>query len=120
MGFIMSVGFFLFAGVFWLLVTQIKSDSLPRNGDFGIRTKHTKSSDDAWEAAHKASLPLLVLTAWVALSLGLLTIVVSLISNMEWTLFVFVGVGYVVLISLTVFMTVRANEAARTSQNGAC
>jgi hypothetical protein len=94
MGFIVSIGFFLFAGVFWLLASQIKSGALPRNGDFGIRTRLTKSSDESWDAAHKAALPLLSLTAWVALSLGLLTIAISLILHDEWVLLVFVGVWH--------------------------
>jgi uncharacterized membrane protein len=115
MGFIVSIGFFLFAGVFWLLASQIKSGALPRNGDFGIRTRLTKSSDESWDAAHKAALPLLSLTAWVALSLGLLTIAISLILHDEWVLLVFVGVGYAILILLTVLMTIRANDAARSN-----
>ncbi|MEB2528367.1 hypothetical protein [Kocuria rosea] len=40
------------------VVRWAANDALGRNGSAGIRTRHTKASDEAWVAGHAAALPL--------------------------------------------------------------
>ena len=39
------------------VVRWAAEDALGRNGSAGIRTRHTKVSDEAWAAGHAAALP---------------------------------------------------------------
>ncbi|WP_435299098.1 SdpI family protein [Timonella sp. A28] len=96
---------------------HIKDESLQRNGDFGIRTKHTKQSDEAWVAGHKAALPLIFVTELFGIVIGLLTVLVGFLSSSEGVVLVCAGMGYVGLFSLLVVMTRRANHAAQGALN---
>lgn len=53
--------------------------SLPRNGAVGIRTKATKSSDAAWDAGHRAAVPMMRVTTWFGVLLTVVTIVAVII-----------------------------------------
>ena len=54
------VGVAVLSLVTGILVPQIYAGDLRRNHLFGMRTKATLSSDEAWEVGHRAALPYLV------------------------------------------------------------
>lgn len=47
--------------------------ALPRNGAIGIRTKATKSSDAAWDAGHRAAVPMMRWTTWFGVLMTMVT-----------------------------------------------
>jgi hypothetical protein len=57
------------------VVSWAADDALGRNGSAGIRTRHTKASDEAWAAGHDAALPV-VRKMWPIAAVGLPTAVV--------------------------------------------
>lgn len=62
------------AGVLWWVAERTADGSLGRNGYAGIRTKATRASDEAWLAAHQASLPWSRASAAAAALTGVLVI----------------------------------------------
>ena len=52
------------------VVRWAAEDALGRNGSAGIRTRHTKASDEAWAAGHAAALPV-VRQMWPVAAAGL-------------------------------------------------
>ncbi len=53
--------------------------TLPRNGAIGIRTKATKSSDAAWDAGHRAAVPIMRWTTWFGLLMTAVTVIAVIV-----------------------------------------
>ncbi|MFI9629721.1 SdpI family protein [Streptomyces sp. NPDC052042] len=89
---------------------------LTRNGSVGLRTRHTQTSDSAWQAGHAAALPLLTRTVWVAVITIVLAALVQLSSGGPWG--ILVGVcGMVVEVIMLVVATRAANRAAKDAES---
>ncbi|UKA50780.1 SdpI family protein [Arthrobacter sp. FW305-123] len=54
-----SIAFLVVAGLLKMLASQIEAGQSKPNPTFGIRSKATMASDEAWIAAHEASLRIL-------------------------------------------------------------
>jgi len=54
-----SIAFLVVAGLLKMLASQIEAGQSKPNPTFGIRSKATMASDEAWIAAHEASLRML-------------------------------------------------------------
>ncbi|ASN19089.1 SdpI family protein [Arthrobacter sp. YN] len=63
-----SIAFLVVAGLLKMLASQIEAGQSRRNPTFGIRSKATMASDEAWIAAHEASVNILKGTAVLLLS----------------------------------------------------
>lgn len=90
---------------------------LARNSWSGIRTKHTKISDAAWQAGHAAALPLASTTMWIALITIVLAIAVGLSAGEQQGALV----GVIGLTGETVVLLLasrKADQAARVALNG--
>jgi uncharacterized membrane protein len=84
---------------------------LPRNGFLGLRIPSTMSSDEAWQAGHRAA----VVPAWIGF------VVIAVVAMLSMFLFVSTGtaaVGVIVVgaifVVTFVWLAVAASRAART------
>ncbi|WP_342022634.1 SdpI family protein [Arthrobacter citreus] len=102
-----------------IAVTRQAADGLiGRNGSAGIRTRHTKASDEAWVAGHRAALPV-VKKMWPAAAAGVLAaVVVQFVAGGGWG----TGAAFLALIVETVILVrsaSAANGAARAAGGAA-
>jgi uncharacterized membrane protein len=112
----LAFGLFVITGLAAATRRLIKTDKLPRNTAFGLRTPKTTSSDAAWRAGHLAAVHLLGST-WVISALGgIATLVAALFSygdsSIQLVLTV-AGIGYGLTIAALVLATIVADRAAR-------
>lgn len=85
---------------------------LTRNGTVGLRTRHTQTSDSAWQAGHAAALPLMTQTVWVAVITIVLAVLVQLSFGGQWG--ILVGLcGMAVEVIVLLVATRAANRAAK-------
>jgi uncharacterized membrane protein len=112
----LAFGLFLITGLAAATRRLIKTNKLPRNTAFGLRTPKTTSSDAAWRAGHLAAVHLLGST-WVISALGgTATFVAALLSTGDaaiWTVLKVAGIGYGLSIAALMLAAVVADRAAR-------
>ena len=110
------VGVVILTGVSGFLATACRTGTLPRNGVVGVRTKATMSSDEAWDAGHRAAAPALRRTAWFGLVLIAITVIVLVIvepgEDPGWE-FLFPVVGFVGVTVGICLAGVVANRVAK-------
>lgn len=99
------------------MVRGVRDGTLTRNGNFGLRTRITKSSDNAWNVGHRAAAPLLKVTAACGLAGALLAIIIGFSfrgndSNGSLITLAVLGAGYIVVIALIVAAARVADRAA--------
>jgi uncharacterized membrane protein len=75
------------------------TDRLPRNRFFGIRTKRTRSGDEAWRHVHRAFVPFAVAIAAVAL-VGLIPMALTAGSGAGFLVSLLAVDGLVVVLAL--------------------
>lgn len=117
-GLIVLLFVLLFLPAVCIAVTrQAAEGSIGVNGSAGIRTRHTKTSSEAWIAGHKAALPV-VKMMWPLAGIGLLAaVVVQLVIGGP----VGTGVAFLALLAQTVVLfcsAAAANRAARSAVEG--
>ncbi|OLT39952.1 hypothetical protein BJF85_06185 [Saccharomonospora sp. CUA-673] len=103
--------------VHWTARASAKPGALPRNHTIGIRTRATQASDEAWEAGHEASIPMMLRSAqaaYVAAGFTAFTVVALALGDMsvQWAFVPLIG-GFVVQIAYALLATRDANRAAR-------
>lgn len=112
----LAFGLFLITGLSAATRRLIKTNKLPRNTAFGLRTPKTTSSDAAWRAGHLAAVHLLGST-WVISALGgTATLVAALLSYGDSAIEVLLtvaGLGCGLTIATLVPATIVADRAAR-------
>jgi hypothetical protein len=100
-----------------LTVTTTRSAAeghLERNGAIGIRTRHTRASDEAWRAGHSAALPVVRYVVHVAVAAVLAAVVAAVLGGPVAAVVVgLAGMG--VQVAVLVLGARRANEAARAA-----
>jgi uncharacterized membrane protein len=106
-------GLVVLALVCFAVSLGISAGSLSPNGLLGIRTRATRSSDEAWYVGHRAAQPVLRLTglACLASMAGLLVLGTTSAGD---DVVVLAGLAsYAVVVLLLVVAAVRADRAAR-------
>jgi hypothetical protein len=111
-----SITFLVVAGLLKMLASQIEAGESRPNYTFGIRSKATLASEEAWEAAHEASLKVLKRAA--AFLLGCTATMWILFAalpkqdaSVPWIFFS--GLGFAaILVLLLMRMYVKANAIA--------
>lgn len=73
------IGVVMLSGLTAALASMCGKGALPRNGAVGIRTRATKSSDEAWDAGHRAAVPLMRRSAWFGLVMAVVTVVLVVV-----------------------------------------
>ena len=94
------------------VVRWAAEDALGRNGSAGIRTRHTKVSDEAWAAGHAAALPVVRKMVPVA-AIGLPTALIVQVLGGGYT---GTAVAAVALICEVVVLLRSAGAANRTAR----
>lgn len=56
---------------------------LPLNSSIGLRTTRTKSSEEAWQAGHRAALPHTKVACVVAIATAVLSVVAAIVANTQ-------------------------------------
>ncbi|MBM7769772.1 MULTISPECIES: SdpI family protein [Glutamicibacter] len=104
----------LFVIICALLAYMSRTDSLSANRVFGLKTKHTLASDDAWKAGHRAANPILWGTVAVAAASAITTGLLMALGNAH-VAGVAGWVGVLINVGLLVYATSVANKAARAA-----
>lgn len=111
-----SIAFLVVAGLLKMLASQVEAGESRPNYTFGIRSKATMASEDAWIAAHEASVKVLKRTAVLLLVFtAALWVVFGVLpkddSSVVWTFCI--GLGFTaVLVVLLLRMYAKANVVA--------
>ncbi|WP_053004822.1 SdpI family protein [Kocuria sp. SM24M-10] len=94
------------------VVRWAAEDALGRNGSAGIRTRHTKASDEAWAAGHAAALPV-VRRMWPVAAVGLSIALVVQVLGGGYTGTAVAAVALVCEVVVLLRSAGAANRAAR-------
>lgn len=91
--------------------------SLGRNGSAGIRTRHTRVSDEAWAAGHAAALPV-VQKMWPVAAVGLPAALVAQVLGGGYTGTAVAVLALICEIVVLLRSAGTANRAARAATAG--
>lgn len=94
---------------------RIRAGSLPRNRWVGMRTATTMRSEEAWDAAQRATLPSLWLSGPVLAVLGAVDIVIGIVGGHDRVVVALSVVAVLVLIATATFQLVKGTAAARAA-----
>ena len=94
------------------VVRWAAEDALGRNGSAGIRTRHTKASDEAWAAGHAAALPV-VRKMWPVAAVGVPTALVVQVLGGGFTGTAVAAVALICEVVVLLRSAGAANRAAR-------
>lgn len=95
---------------------QAASGKLSKNIAVGIRTRETRKSEEAWQAAHLAAIPILKATGIVGLVITGVLIISALFGEKMSTVTVTSGIlGYIVTISGVLIARLHAHNVAKNT-----
>ena len=104
---------FMLGGVAMLVIgTRIRAGRLARNRWVGMRTTATMRSDEAWDAAQRATLPSLWLAGPVLILLGAVDVVIGIVGGHDRVVIALSVVAIIVVIAMAVFQMVKGTAAA--------
>ncbi|MCT9868405.1 SdpI family protein [Paenarthrobacter aurescens] len=111
-----SIAFLVVAGLLKMLASQIEAGQSRPNPTFGIRSKATMASEEAWIASHEASLRILKGTAvFLLVCTAALWVLFAVLPKDDASvpLIFFSGLGFTaVLVVLLMRMYVKADAVA--------
>lgn len=103
----------LFVLMCTMLALVSRSGTLSANRVFGLKTKHTLASSEAWTAGHRAAGSILWGTVAIALAGAITTGLLLALGNSQ-VAGVAGWIGVLINVGLLVYATRVANKAART------
>ncbi|MGH1488443.1 MAG: SdpI family protein [Acidimicrobiales bacterium] len=115
------------AGIAVIVVSKRAADGrLKKNRLAGIRTKATLSSDEAWDAAHRAGLGPSIVGGWISIATGIVPVLIGAVLALfdlataeqymlVWTVLYVIGVAG--LLVAVVLGAVNGNRAAKAVHN---
>lgn len=109
----LAPSFALGALLFGMVARSAAEGSLDRNGLVGIRTRATRSSDEAWRAGHAAALPSMRVAGRVSLGSAVVLPGVALAGVGPGVVGAVAGAAAAVLIGVLLLASRRADRAAR-------
>lgn len=111
-------GLVILAGAMWGIGSMIAAGSLVPNALIGIRTRATRRSREAWDAAHLAALPWLRRSAWAGALGAVLLLALLLGGDAGWVMPTAVAIailGYLGCLGALVCGSVVAQRAAHAA-----
>lgn len=113
-------GLLLMAAIGHFIDRSISKSELARNEVFGLRTRATLASDDAWNAGHQSARPYLKATAVIgvigfAVSLAALTLLQTGDNITEPGIYAIPIAVFLCQIGILIWGTVKANSAAKAT-----
>ncbi len=111
------IGVLFIAGglVMLVIATRIRAGKLPRNRWAGMRTSAAMRSDEAWDAAQRATLPSLWIGGPVLIALGAVDIGIGLAGGPDSLVIALSVVAIVVVIAMAIFQLVKGTAAANAA-----
>lgn len=107
---------FVIGGLAMLVIgTRIRAGKLPRNRWAGMRTTATMRSDEAWDAAQRATLPSLWITGPVLIALGAVDVAIGIVGGHDRLVIALSVVAILVVIAMAVFQMVTGTAAANAA-----
>jgi hypothetical protein len=107
---------FALVGLGMLVIgVRIKDGALPRNRWVGMRTSTTMRSEEAWDAAQRATLPSLWMTAPVLIVLGAVDIWVGFVGGHDRLATGVSVVAIVVVLLMAVYQIAKGTAAAKAA-----
>lgn len=112
-GVFLSFGLLFLSGILFYVTRSASKGEIPLNSEVGIRTKWTKSSPEAWIAAHKAALPTMLTSSIICIITGVVTLLLSIVSGNIINILVSGGIGYMNVIVCCILSVQKANKSAK-------
>lgn len=117
-----AAGLVMAGPVIYIVTRQASQGAIDANSAIGIRTRTTKSSQEAWEIAHRAALPWVLVAALVSVATAVISVTTLVLANTvgssEVAPVVVMVAGYVGLLVLMSIATSAANRQVRRSIDG--
>lgn len=110
---LLTGGLVLTATVVEVVIRQGARGDLGRNGVAGIRTRATRTSDQAWTAAHQTALPQISRAGWVSAPISVAGVIITLIGGPSIIGTALSVGGFALYIVLLLAATLTADRAAR-------
>jgi uncharacterized membrane protein len=95
--------------------TRIRAGKLRRNRWAGMRTTATMRSEEAWDAAQRATLPSLWISGPVLIALGAVDVGIGIIGGHDRLVIGLSVVAILVVIAMAVFQMVKGTAAANAA-----
>lgn len=112
-----ALGLGMIGGFCAILASATRRGTLEPNALFGLRTKATRSSPEAWKAGHQAASTLVETTAYTCAGFCTLIVIVGIAAShdrsYEVASWIIVGAAYCVCATMLTAAGIRADRAAR-------
>ena len=109
------IGYLVLAVVCVVLVLVIRGDRLSRNRAIGIRSAQTMRSEAAWQAGHRAAIPMLITIGIIAIGFALALMGVESFAWPKAVGNVLAVSGWLLILGLFIGVWMTANRAARSA-----
>ena len=109
------IGYLVLAVVCVVLVLVIRGDRLSRNRAIGIRSAQTMRSEAAWQAGHRAAIPMLITIGIIPIGFALALIGVESFAWPKAVGNVLAVSGWLLILGLFIGVWMTANRAARSA-----
>jgi uncharacterized membrane protein len=107
---------FVLGGLVMLVMgIRIRAGKLRRNRWVGMRTTATMRSDEAWNAAQRATLPSLWITGPVLIALGAVDIGIGVVGGHDRLVIALSVAAILVVIAMAVYQMVKGTAAAKVA-----
>ena len=109
------IGYLVLAVVCVVLVLVIRGDRLSRNRAIGIRSAQTMRSEAAWQAGHRAAIPMLITIGIIAIGFALGLFGVESFAWPKTVGNVLAVSGWLLILGLFIGVWMIANRAAQSA-----
>lgn len=116
-GIFLAFGLLFLSGILFSTTRSAASGRIPPNSGVGIRTKWTRSSQEAWVAGHRAALPTVLASSLICAATGIATLALSFGGASTTSVLTAAGIGYTSVVLLCLLALKRANDAAKRVLN---
>lgn len=107
---------FVIGGLAMLVMgVRIRAGKLHRNRWAGMRTTASMQSDEAWDAAQRATLPSLWIAAPILIAIGAVDIGIGVVGGFDQVVIALSVLAILVVVAMAVFQMVKGTAAAKAA-----